>query len=276
MHSMNQRNTSFFSAITLLILFQGCAWQNGGCADPYVKIGDSCCVDGDANGVCDIDEASAPSTTEKVTTTIRPSTTTIIASTTLFDTTIVSTTSFASTTTTLKSCRTASDCGQPYLGGCTCSGAGVAKTRYRPICAEGTCNWRGEVEVDKCVQQESGNRDKEHCVIGYARCIPDNEYLEYFITPEDAELLVGLNYVDYSAKYGSYKFKINKILLPEDSVCYDDAKIVIDVLNPKDKASQIEITRYQTAQTGSIETGLEDLKRGGNGTIIPTLWVRDI
>lgn len=276
MRGMKHGRTTVFLSIILITLFSGCLGQNG-CSSPYVKIGDSCCVDGDGNGVCDRDEAQTTSSTEKITSTSRPAatSTTLAPTTTSIADTIASTTSSASTSTTLKSCKTSADCGQPYLGGCTCSGEGVAKTRYRPICTNGACTWRGEVEVDKCVQQAGGSRDREHCVIGYARCIPDSEYQKYFILPEDAELLDKLSYSDYSAKYGSYKFRINNILIPGDSVCYDDVKIVLDVLNSKDKSSQIEITRDQTAKTGDIEIGLNDLKRTVNGTIIPTLWVMD-
>jgi hypothetical protein len=266
-----------FSAIILISLFAGCIGQNGGCSDPYVKIGDSCCVDGDGNGVCDKDEMQT-TTTEKVTSTVRSTATTTSTqapTTTLPATTMETTTTTGRTTTTLKGCKTASDCGQSYLGGCTCQGEGVTKTIFKPVCNSGTCTWRGETQIDKCAQG-SGSSEKEHCVSGYARCIPDSEYEEYFIIPDDADLLDGLTFDSYSARYQGYKFKTNSVLFPEDSKCFDDLRILVGVMKPNGKETEIEVTRDTIGKVDSIELGLEDITRTDNGSVAPRMWIREV
>ena len=277
---MKHSRTMFFSAIILITLFSGCLGQNSGCSDPYVKIGDSCCVDGDGNGICDKDETQTTITTEKSTTTIRSTTTTSTTTqapeTTTLVSTIETTTSAARTTTTLKICKTAADCGQSYLGGCTCQGVGVTKTNYKPICNAGVCTWRGETEIDKCVQESSGSSEKEHCVSGYARCIPDSEYRDYFIMPDDAETIEGLTSESYSARYQGYRFKTNSIQYPEDSKCFDDLKILIGVMKPNGKETEIEVSRETTGRLDSIEVGLEDVKRTDIGTVAPRMWIREV
>ena len=279
MRSMKHNRITIFSTIILITLFSGCLGQNSGCSDPYVKIGDSCCVDGDGNGVCDKAETQT-TTTEKSTTTIRSTTTTTTTiqapTTTAIATTIETTSSAGRTTTTLKGCKTAADCGEPYLGGCTCQGEGVTKTNYKPICNAGVCTWRGETEIDKCVQQDAGNSEKEHCVSGYARCIPDSEYQDYFIMPDDAETIDGLTSESYSARYQGYRFKTNSVQFPEDSKCFDDLKILIGVMNPNGKEMEIEVSRNKIGQVDSIEVGLEDIKRTDNGTVAPRMWVREV
>jgi hypothetical protein len=277
MRSMKHSRTTF-SAIILITLFSGCIGQNGGCSDPYVKIGESCCVDGDANGICDKDE-SQTTTTVKSTTTVRSTTTTTTTqapATTLPATAIETTTSTGRTTTTLKGCKAASDCGEPYLGGCTCQGEGVTKTLFKPVCNSGTCVWRGETQIDKCVQTASGNSEKEHCVSGYAKCIPDSEYREYYVMPEDAELLEGLTFDTYSAKYQGYKFKTNSVLFPADSKCFDDLRILIGVMKPNGKETVIEVLRETIGQVDSIEIGLDNIKRSNNGSVAPSMWIREV
>ena len=269
-----------FTAIILITLFSGCLGQNNGCSDPYVKIGDSCCVDGDGNGVCDKDESQISSTVMSITTIISTTTTTTTqssATTTTATTiaTIETTTSAGKTTTTLKACKAASDCGESYLGGCTCQGEGVTKTVYKPVCNSGTCIWRGETEIDKCVPG-SVSTEEEHCVSGYARCIPDSEYQDYFVMPDDAEILDGLTYDTYSVRYQGYKFKTNSVLFPEDSKCFDDMRILIGVMKPNGKETEIEVLRDTIGKVDSIEVGLLDIKRTVNGTVSPRMWIREV
>jgi len=277
---MKQIRTTFFSAIILITLFCGCIGQNSGCSDPYVKIGDSCCVDGDANGICDKDDAQTLTTTKEDTTTRQATTSTTStlapASSTLPQTTVATTSSTqGKTTTTLKACKTAADCGTAYLGGCTCQGDGVTKTVYKPVCNAGACTWKGEAQIDKC-RDGSGSGEKEHCVSGYARCISDSEYEEYFIMPDDAELLEGLAYDSYAAKYDSYKFRINNVEYPEDSRCFDDLLILIDVLKPDGKEKTLEISWNKPGDIGDIEIGLQDIKRTDNGTVTPRMWIKEV
>ncbi|MFZ2455030.1 MAG: hypothetical protein WAX07_00930 [Candidatus Altiarchaeia archaeon] len=273
---MKQNRIIFFSAIILINLFSGCLGQNDGCSDPYVKIGDSCCVDGDGNGVCDKEEA--PTTTKEDTTTTLAAigtSTTLAPTTTLPETTIATTTTAGRTTTTLKTCKAASDCGVSYLGGCTCQGDGVTRTVYKPVCNAGTCIWKGDAQIDKC-RDGSGSSEKEHCVSGYARCIPDSEYEEYFIMPDDAELLEGLTYGTYSVRYQGYRFKTNGVLFPEDSKCFDDLQILIGVMKPNGKETEIEVLRGTIGKVDDIEIGLEDIKRTDNGTVAPRMWIREV
>jgi hypothetical protein len=271
---MEHVKTTFFSAIILMTLFSGCIGQNSGCSDPYVKIGDSCCVDGDGNGVCDKEETQATTTMKSTSTilTTSSSTTTQAPATTTLVSTVETTSTAAGTTTTLKTCKSASDCGLPYLGGCTCQGEGVTKTIYKAVCNSGTCTYRGETEIDRCAT----GSEKEHCVSGYAKCITDDDYREYFVVPEDADLLTGLLSDSYSAKYLGYRFKTNNVLFPEDSRCFDDLRILIGVTKPNGKETEIVVLRNAWGRVDDIEVGLDSIKRTINGSIAPTLWVREV
>lgn len=264
------------SMVLFAALFCGCTGQeNGGCSDPYVLIGNACCVDGDGNGACDKDET--PATTKEDTTTTRAATTTtttLAPATTLPETTVATTTTAGKTTTTQKTCKAAYECGVPYLGGCTCQGDGVTRTVYKPVCNAGTCVWKGDAEIDKC-RDGSGGSDKEHCVSGYANCLSDDDYREYFVMPDDAELLEGLA-TEYASGYDGYKFKVNSVLFPEDSKCFDDLQIIIGVMKPKGKETTVEISWNKRAEIDGIEIGLEEIKRTENGSVMPALWVRDV
>jgi hypothetical protein len=88
--------------LTILLLFAGCMQspQEIVCDPPYMRYGDSCCLDANNNGICDRDET--PTTIpQPTTTTIEAATTTTTAETTL--TTLTETTITTSTTQTTTS-----------------------------------------------------------------------------------------------------------------------------------------------------------------------------
>jgi len=127
--------------------------------------------------------------------------------------------------------------------------------------------------IDRC-RDGSGNTEKEHCVSGYANCISDDDYQEYIVMPEDAEVLTGLS-AEYTAGYDDYRFRIRDIQFPEDSRCYDDARILLDVMKPGGKEAAVEIRWNKHGEIDDLEIGLKDFRRGGNGSVTPTLWVME-
>ncbi len=86
-------------------LLAGCTGESIVCKTPYIRVGSSCCLDRNDNGLCDTDETT---TTSSTTTTMSTSTTTTMPTTTS-STTTTSTTTTSSTTTT-----NPSKCGQKY------------------------------------------------------------------------------------------------------------------------------------------------------------------
>jgi hypothetical protein len=89
-------NTRFWAitVVTLVALFAGCV-SKPTCNSPYILVGTDCCLDRNANRICDTDDTT---TTIPTTTTTRKTTTTTTTSTT----TTTTTTTTTSTTTTLK------------------------------------------------------------------------------------------------------------------------------------------------------------------------------
>ncbi|MCX6694749.1 MAG: hypothetical protein NTU61_00415, partial [Candidatus Altiarchaeota archaeon] len=73
------------------------------CESPYIQVGAECCLDGNANGICDSDEESTDTTLGGVTdTTIQGTTVTTLASSTTLAT-LQTTSTISATATTFKS-----------------------------------------------------------------------------------------------------------------------------------------------------------------------------
>jgi len=171
--------------IAYCVVFSGCvnlgqdSLDNGAndivCNPPYLRIGDSCCLDKDGNGICDKDEQST-------TTTLKP----MVSTTTTVAPSPPSTTVLAAVTSTqpLTKCNTNADCGGP-VNYTKCSDGKVIMYSETPICTH-----PGTPEA-KCTMK-SKTSPYEACVEG-ERCVGGRCVNESRISCGDACLEKGLN-----------------------------------------------------------------------------------
>jgi hypothetical protein len=133
------------------------------CARPYILVGGGCCVDADGNGVCDRDQPPAAETTSSTTLTVTTTTSQPPRSTT-------TSTTQAPPPRKGRQCYTYDDC-VPYEV-ITCDGDGrVVVDTYGPIaCRDGVCIYRGTKDIGFSYCQ-----DFERCVAGVG-CVR-KEYL---------------------------------------------------------------------------------------------------
>jgi hypothetical protein len=273
--------------ITLLVilayaLFPGCV-QDGAddkadiCKEPYARINGSCCLDDNANGVCDRMEIST--TKKQPTTTVPAASTTSPASSTTQRAvnTTVSTFDITSTTTTLKQCTSASDCGQAYYGSCGCKGNNVTRTSYTPICTRGTCKYKSDTEILRCYRNLDTDGDdtvsSERCVPGYMNCIIRDDYESFFTIPDDAKMLQNLTADGFLEGYNGYRFRMNRVEYPQEMRCFDDMTFYMDIMDPDGTVIIAEYAWNKTAEYGDYELGLARINTV-NGSFNPVAWVR--
>jgi len=97
-------NTRFLAIAVTLVALSACCIsnQNPVCNSPYILVGTDCCLDRNANKICDTDDTTTTILTTTTTTTTTRQTTTITTTTTTSTTTTTTTTTTSTTTTTLK------------------------------------------------------------------------------------------------------------------------------------------------------------------------------
>lgn len=125
------------------------------CPQDNIMVGSSCCLDENANGICDSDEEETTTTLEETTTTMEPTTTT---------STTVTTTTQTTTSTTI-ACSVNADCGQ-RLEERVCYNGDVYIKRTSPMCSspgtqKSTCITK--VVMDTSPSADCGN---QYCVNG--------------------------------------------------------------------------------------------------------------
>ncbi len=197
------------------------------------------------------------------------------------------TSSIAASTTTrtppvsispIAECFVNKDCGQAYLGSCSCDGDNLMATQYIPLCVDGSCVWRSKTDVLFCRgrEYESGdNSSGQRCVNGFGRCIKNSEYERYMVIHSNVTVLNDTNASGYSREYRDYSFKVNVSgFYPGTSMCYESEYFILDVKNPYGESAQIEIAWNKSVVLGGIVVKVGGVRKDAKGTDDPILWVR--
>ena len=265
-----------------------------GCERPYAKIGDECCRDENGNGICDLDETGEPletlpaqersTTTNQATSTLKkPSTTSTtlpITASTITSGTVNATTTTQAQTNAPGKCALNADCGLAYYGSCVCSNNNVMQTKYIPMCLNGTCKWRSVSETLTCkrvaeTSDEAKSNASERCVMGYGRCITNEEYDTFLTTKADTTIIDKMSLESFSKDYNGYSFRNKKeTYLPGESRCNENIYFTIEVKNPSGAISETDISWDKYAAVGPIQIKVGGIVKDDNGKDNPVLWVK--
>lgn len=141
------------SALLLLLIASGCVAPAPVCDSPYILVGTGCCLDEDANRICDRDQpaastvppATAPPSTAPETSTTEEPTTTVTATTQPPSTSTLPTAAPAA-------CNVNSDCGEDKVSSVYCEGSSVVEQIMKPMCIspgtpEARCEYKGRLSV---------------------------------------------------------------------------------------------------------------------------------
>lgn len=275
-----------------------------GCERPYAKIGDECCRDENGNGICDLDESGETletlpeeirtTSTKQVSSTIRASSTTTtslnaptstMAETVTTSATSSSTMNITSTTQAQTNasgqCALNADCGIAYYGSCICSNNNVVQTKYIPMCLNGTCKWRSKSETLTCKRvsessDEAKNKSSERCVMGYGRCITNEEFDLFLTAKSDTTIIEKVGMESFSKDYKGYSFRNKKAAFRSgESRCYENIYFTIEVKNPDGTISETDISWDKYAKVGSIQVKVGGIVKDVNGKDNPVLWLKD-
>jgi hypothetical protein len=250
--------------------------------------GGECCRDDNKNGICDIDESASMAMTttlpEQTTSTTKASTTTsslVSATTTLPEATTTQTT--AATTTTVantstpgaKQCSVTSDCGESYIGGCTCTGSDIKRVRYIPTCRNGTCMFLSKPETITCKDIETTDETviSEKCVPGYGVCITKDAVENYLKTPSKARIAEKLSSTAFSGEYYGYRFKLDSMAYVGETRCFDSMKFYISAMTPTGLPKPAELAWNTTMSNNDIKIGIDNIRIGSNGSAELSIWV---
>lgn len=193
----------------------------------------------------------------------------------------------ASTTTTrtppvsiapMAQCFVNADCGEAYLGSCSCDGDNLKATQYIPLCVDGSCIWKSKTDDLFCRGREyesGGNGSGQRCVNGFGRCIKNSEYERYMVLRPNVTVLNGTTDASYSEEYRDYSFRKNLSgVYPGNSMCYESEYFILDVKEPYGESAQIEVSWNKSVVLGGVVVKVGGIRRDANGTDNPVLWVR--
>ena len=170
------------------------------------------------------------------------------------------------------------DCGEVYLGSCSCDGDSLKATQYIPLCLNGSCIWKSKTDVLFCQgrEYESGdNSSGQRCVNGFGRCIKNSEYEKYMVLRPNVTVLNGTNATSYSEEYRDYSFKKNMTgFYPGNSFCYENEYFILDVKKPYGETAHIETSWNKSVVLGSIVVKVGGIWKDVNDSDNPILWVR--
>jgi hypothetical protein len=266
------------------------------CERPYAKIGDECCRDANDNGICDLDESGE--TLKTLPAEIRTTTIKQVSSTTKVSATSPPSSAPSSTTTSTTSsetvnrtvttqaqsnsgqCSLNADCGQAYYGSCICSNNNVVQTKYIPMCLNGTCKWRSKSETLTCKRvaessDEAKNKSSERCVMGYGRCITNEEFDSFFTAKADTTVIEKMGMESFSKEYKGYSFRNKKAAYNAgESRCYENIYFTIEVKSPGGGITETDISWDKYATVGAIQVKVGGVFKDDNGKDNPVLWVK--
>jgi hypothetical protein len=165
----------------LILILSGCISQSPTCNKPYILVGNNCCLDENADSICDKDKLVATTLEEITTTTIEeivPTSTSIPTTTTIEVTT-------TSTNPDYIQCMKNSDCGVPRNGSIHCVGKEIQGTIVTPSCKN-----PGELNakcIDEVVTRNWGTCE-HYCSKG--ECYPEH-CLNNWLDPNEEEVDCG-------------------------------------------------------------------------------------
>ena len=273
-----------------------------GCQKPYAKIGDECCRDENDNGICDLDETGETletlpedrtTMTRQVSSTLRTSSTTSsttdatsttaaqpIASSTTTSVAVNKTSTTQTHTNASGQCALNADCGLAYYGSCICSNNNVVQTKYIPMCLNGTCKWRSVSETLTCKRvtssDEAKNKSSERCVMGYGRCITNEEFDLFLTAKSDTTIIEKVNRDSFSKDYKGYTFRNkNESYNSAESRCYENIYFTIEVKNPSGAITETDISWDKYTAVGAIHVKVGGIFKDDKGKDNPVLWVKE-
>jgi hypothetical protein len=275
-----------------------------GCQRPYAKIGDECCRDENDNRICDLDETGGTletlpeddrpmmtkqvSSTQKISSTTSspssaPSTTAreAITSSTVTPETVSITSTTQLLTNSSSQCALNADCGAAYYGSCICSNSNVVQTKYIPMCLNGVCKWRSKSETLTCKRiaessDEAKNNASERCIIGYGRCITNEEYNAFLTLKKDTTVIEKVYMESFSRDYNGYSFRNKKAAYyASESRCYENLYFIVEVKDPAGEMHEIEIAWNKYTAIGTIQVKVGGILKDIIGKDNPILWVKE-